>query len=29
MWFGWNYTLGLVLVEIMKSALWFVLSLAG
>jgi hypothetical protein len=29
MWFGWNWALGTVLVEIMKTGLWFILSLAG
>jgi hypothetical protein len=29
MWFGWNWAIGTVLVEIMKSTLWFILSLPG
>jgi hypothetical protein len=28
MWFGWNWALGTILVEILQSALWFLLSLA-
>ena len=29
MWFGWNYLVGIVLVEIWQTVLWFILGLAG
>ena len=29
MWFGWNFVVGTVLVEVWKTVLWFLLSLPG
>lgn len=29
MWFGWNFVVGTVLVEIWKSAVWYLVGLVG